>query len=89
MLSAQRADWMQATLTVYGSTRMLLAATDAELLPLLVCHRPCKDGAAAAGDGLQELLQPLRAVRPANGGAGCTGYEDEVALMVCALAYDL
>ena len=73
----------EATMAVYGSTRMLLACTDPELARLLVC---CRQGGAG---GVEALLQPLRAVRPVNGGKGCNSFDDDVARLVCSLAFDV
>ena len=49
------------TAEIYGSTRMLLAALPPGDLPAVCSGWQCD---------MQEVLQPVRAVRPSNGGRG-------------------
>ena len=51
----------EATAEIYGTCRMLLAPLDRELLSKVV---------TGVGGEFWELLEPLRLVRPINGGPG-------------------
>ncbi len=68
----------QWTHEIYSSTRMTLAALPRELLPSVL-------GAVKGCDAWQ-LLQPLRDVRPVNGGPGWT---EELIVQLRALNFDL
>lgn len=50
------------TTEIYGSTRMLLACLPPDELEAVCCGWNCD---------MRDVLQPLVAVRPVNGGPGC------------------
>ncbi|MEW5300245.1 MAG: hypothetical protein WDW36_003187 [Sanguina aurantia] len=62
---------------VYGSPRMKLACLPAALLAQVVTGHGCD---------MEEVLQPMRDVRPSNGGPG---FSEEMVTYVRALNYDL
>jgi hypothetical protein len=73
---AQRENYLM-TSEIYGCCRMLLAPLDKELFDQVVCSRGC--------DFWKEL-QPVRDVRPVNGGKG---YDLDLVVQLRELNFDL
>jgi hypothetical protein len=67
----------EATSEIYGSCRMLLASLEREMLEKLVVGYGCN---------FWEELQPLRHIRPVNGGPG---YSKELVEMLRGLNFEL
>lgn len=74
----EQAEARQITHEIYSTFRMQLAA-----LPEPLLQEVC---GAAKGTTLQQLLQPLRAMRPVNGGPG---WDMDVVMQLRTLNFDL
>jgi hypothetical protein len=74
----EQAEARQITYETYSTFRMQLAA-----LPEPLLQQVCS---AVKGCTLQELLQPLRAIRPVNGGPG---WDMDVVMQLRTLNFDL
>ena len=74
---AEHVEAYEATSETYGTCRMLLAPLDRELLQAVVGGCDCD---------FYDVLEPVRRVRPVNGGAG---WDEEVLVQLRELNFDL